>query len=250
MGAAVVRAYGLEDQDGSPREARDRRAVPGEIVAHWRSAALFPMSTFFYAVAVRSWSRSARSTGRSGASRSARCRRSCSWPTCSCTSFTDLPEIYAETQTAIAGWRKILAVLDLPIEIVEPEPGRRAPAGAAAGPHDRGVDYAYRDGRPGAARHSVEVERRGARGDRRRDRRVGRPRSRSCSPGSPTRRRGTSRSAGVDLRDVSPTSRRSADPDGPAGRVPVRHDRPRERAVRQADGAATGTSRPRSRSWA
>ncbi len=30
MGAAVVRAYGLEGPDGSPAEARDRRTVPGD----------------------------------------------------------------------------------------------------------------------------------------------------------------------------------------------------------------------------
>ena len=38
--------------------------------------------------------------------------------------FMDLPEIYSETQTAIAGWRKILAVLDLPVDVVEPDEGR------------------------------------------------------------------------------------------------------------------------------
>ena len=44
--------------------------------------------------------------------------------------FTDLPEVYSETQTAIAGWRKILAVLDLPVEVVEPADGVELPRGA------------------------------------------------------------------------------------------------------------------------
>jgi putative ABC transport system ATP-binding protein len=59
--------------------------------------------------------------------------------------FTDLPEIYGETQTAIAGWRKILAVLDIPIEVVEPEPGIDLPAGALSVEADE-VRYAYREG--------------------------------------------------------------------------------------------------------
>ena len=47
--------------------------------------------------------------------------------------FTDLPEIYSETQTAIAGWRKILAVLDLPVDVVEPANGVRAPGRSPVG---------------------------------------------------------------------------------------------------------------------
>jgi ABC-type multidrug transport system fused ATPase/permease subunit len=59
--------------------------------------------------------------------------------------FTDLPEIYAETQTAIAGWRKILALLELPVEIAEPSPGVALGAGALA-VHADGVSYRYADG--------------------------------------------------------------------------------------------------------
>jgi ATP-binding cassette, subfamily B, bacterial len=59
--------------------------------------------------------------------------------------FTDLPEVYAETQNAIAGWRKILAVLDLPVEIVEPDPGVTLPRGALS-VEARDVHYRYRTG--------------------------------------------------------------------------------------------------------
>ena len=65
--------------------------------------------------------------------------------------FTDLPEIYSETQTAIAGWRKVLAVLDLPVEIVEPVPGVELPAGALS-VHAEDVEYRYREGGRGPAR--------------------------------------------------------------------------------------------------
>ena len=52
MGAAVVRAYGLEERtDRRVKRAIDER-YRATIVAHWRSAALFPIATFFYAIAV------------------------------------------------------------------------------------------------------------------------------------------------------------------------------------------------------
>ena len=58
--------------------------------------------------------------------------------------FTDLPEVYSETQTAIAGWRKILAVLDLPVEIVEPAAGVELPRGALRCEADD-VRFSYRE---------------------------------------------------------------------------------------------------------
>ena len=66
--------------------------------------------------------------------------------------FTDLPEVYAETQTAIAGWRKILAVLDMPVEIVEPTAGVELPRGALS-VEARRPAVLLPGGRRGAARH-------------------------------------------------------------------------------------------------
>jgi len=70
--------------------------------------------------------------------------------------FMDLPEIYADTQTAIAGWRKILTVLDLPIEIVEPVDGVELPKGALS-LRATEVDYAYREGGPVLQGISIDV---------------------------------------------------------------------------------------------
>ena len=47
----------------------------------------------------------------------------------------EFTEILDETQTAVSGWRRVLDLLDTPIDIVEPDPGRRAAAGPAV---DRG----------------------------------------------------------------------------------------------------------------
>jgi putative ABC transport system ATP-binding protein len=60
--------------------------------------------------------------------------------------FTDLPEVYADTQTAIAGWRKILALLELPVEVVEPSPGTPVPTDRALEVRVEGVTYRYADG--------------------------------------------------------------------------------------------------------
>jgi putative ABC transport system ATP-binding protein len=59
--------------------------------------------------------------------------------------FTDLPEVYSETQNAIAAWRKILAVNDMAIEIVEPVDGIELPRGALS-VQAKDVRFSYREG--------------------------------------------------------------------------------------------------------
>ncbi|MBI2710582.1 MAG: ABC transporter ATP-binding protein [Actinobacteria bacterium] len=63
--------------------------------------------------------------------------------------ISEITEVLDMTQSAIAGWRKVLAVLDLPIEVVEPVPGagRPLPSGSLDIRVEH-VDFAYRDGRP------------------------------------------------------------------------------------------------------
>jgi putative ABC transport system ATP-binding protein len=66
----------------------------------------------------------------------------------------ELGEILDQTQTALAGWRKVLDVLDVPIDVVEPEPGVDLPEGSA----DVSVEslsFAYRDG--GVVLRDVDV---------------------------------------------------------------------------------------------
>ncbi|MFM8998601.1 MAG: ABC transporter ATP-binding protein, partial [Actinomycetota bacterium] len=70
--------------------------------------------------------------------------------------FTDLPEIYGETQSAISGWRKILSLLAIPVEIVEPDPGVALPADTALPLRAEDVTYGYGDGDP--VLHGVSVD--------------------------------------------------------------------------------------------
>jgi putative ABC transport system ATP-binding protein len=61
--------------------------------------------------------------------------------------IAELSEILDQTQTALAGWRKVLGVLATPLDVPEPVAGRELPAGALD-VHASGVGFAYRDGVP------------------------------------------------------------------------------------------------------
>jgi ATP-binding cassette subfamily B protein len=157
MGAAVVRAYGLEDRtDRRVKRAIDER-YRATVAAHWRSAALFPISTLFYAIAVSVIVALGAAFGRDWGLTFGRVSAFIFLSDVFLHVFTDLPEIYSDTQTAIAGWRKILTVIDLPIEIVEPEGGIELPAGPIA-VRTTELEYSYREGGPVLRGISVQVD--------------------------------------------------------------------------------------------
>lgn len=58
--------------------------------------------------------------------------------------IADLAETLDQTQTAAAGWRKILDLLDHPIDIVEPDDGAHLPSGPI-GIEAAGLYFSYRD---------------------------------------------------------------------------------------------------------
>jgi ATP-binding cassette subfamily B protein len=154
MGAAVVRAYGLDEQTfGRVRGAIDRR-YQAEVVAHLRAATLFPLSTVFYALAVSIVVVLGAGFGPGWGLTFGRVTAFLFLADAFLHVFTDLPEIYSETQTAIAGWRKVLAVLDLPVEIVEPTPGVELPSGALS-VRAEDVEYGYREG--GRVLHGISL---------------------------------------------------------------------------------------------
>jgi ATP-binding cassette, subfamily B, bacterial len=57
--------------------------------------------------------------------------------------IAELSEVLDQTQNAAAGARKVLGTLDIPIDVVDPDPGIDLPAGAL-GVRADGVDFAYR----------------------------------------------------------------------------------------------------------
>jgi putative ABC transport system ATP-binding protein len=145
MGAAVVRAYGLDEETHAKvRHAIDER-YRAEVVAHFRAATLWPMSTIFYAVALAVVIALGALFGPEWGLTFGAVTAFLFLADVFLSVFTDLPEIYSETQTAIAGWRKILAVLDTPIDVIEPTEGVTL-AGGALAVTARDVRYTYREG--------------------------------------------------------------------------------------------------------
>jgi ATP-binding cassette subfamily B protein len=145
MGAAVVRAYGLDEHtDRKVKLAIDQR-YRAEVLAHFRAATLWPMSSVFYALSLSVVVALGGLYGPDWGLTIGEVTAFLFLADVFLHVFTDLPEVYAETQTAIAGWRKILAVLDLPIEIVEPVDGVALPHGALSVKADD-VHFSYREG--------------------------------------------------------------------------------------------------------
>jgi ATP-binding cassette, subfamily B, bacterial len=145
MGAAVVRAYGLEDQTHEKVRHAIGERYRAEVLAHFRAATLWPLSSVFYGVALSIVVLLGAFFGPSWGLTFGRVSAFLFLADVFLHVFTDLPEIYSETQQAIAGWRKVLAVLDLPVEVVEPEHGVQLPGGALT-VEAREVKYRYREG--------------------------------------------------------------------------------------------------------
>ncbi|MGH2590834.1 MAG: ABC transporter ATP-binding protein [Actinomycetota bacterium] len=145
MGADVVRAYGLEQRI----DARVKRSIHNRyrahVLAHLRTARLWPMGTIFWGLAVSVVILVGASFGPGWGLTFGTVSAFLFLADLFLHPFTDLPEIYAETQTAIAGWRKILALLELPVEIDEPAPGVALGDGALD-VRAEGVSYRYGDG--------------------------------------------------------------------------------------------------------
>jgi ATP-binding cassette subfamily B protein len=145
MGAAVVRAYGLDEHtDRKVKRAIDQR-YRAEVLAHFRAATLWPLSSVFYALSLSVVVVLGAFFGRSWGLTFGEVTAFLFLADVFLHVFTDLPEVYSETQNAIAAWRKILAIHDMPIEIVEPDPGVELPHGALS-VEARDVRFSYREG--------------------------------------------------------------------------------------------------------
>jgi ABC-type multidrug transport system fused ATPase/permease subunit len=153
-GSAVVRAYGLEDR--TRRRMRD--AMADQYRAHLRAglffALLFPLGDIFGAFALAGVAVVGSVHGDALGVSSGELVAFLFLVNLLLMPVSELSEVFDQTQTAIAGWRKILTVLDMPVEVEDPEPGTDLPAGPL-GLELRGVSFAYRGGEP--VLHHVDV---------------------------------------------------------------------------------------------
>ena len=156
MGAPVVRAYGLQP--------RVRRRLDETIGAQYRAETraaryvtlLFPMSDVFGGLALAAVLGIGAWWG-PGWGLDAGSLVACLFlVNLALLPIAELGEILDQTQTAVAGWRKVLDVLDLPVEVVEPDPGVQLPAGAV-GVVARDVGFAYRGGAPVLVDVTVDI---------------------------------------------------------------------------------------------
>jgi putative ABC transport system ATP-binding protein len=141
-----VRAYGLDERMDRRLKAAIRRQYEAQMRAMRFQAMVFPSAHFFGALT-------------SGAVVLAGVALGSSWNLTAgklvaflflvnilMYPLAEMAENFDQTQTAIAGWRKILAVMDLRSEVVEPSPGVRLPRGPL-GIVARDVSYSYADGK-------------------------------------------------------------------------------------------------------
>ncbi len=153
-GAPVVRAYGLE----SRTRHRLRSAMRHQYRAHLRAAVyfalLFPLGDIFGSIALASVAGVGAIHGAALHVSPGELVAFLFLVNLLLNPVAELSEVFDQTQTAIAGWRKILTVLAMPVDIVDPEPGRSLAAGPL-GIEARGVSFRYRTGPP--VLHDIDV---------------------------------------------------------------------------------------------
>jgi ATP-binding cassette, subfamily B, bacterial len=157
MGAAVVRAYGLEDEMDSRVKRAIARRYRAQMSAHLRSTALYPVANVVSALVVAAVVIVGATFGPQWGLSVGRVVAFLFLVNLFLDPLLDLPEIFTDTQTAIAGWRKVLGVIDLPVEISEPTPGVPLSAGPLAVAVE-GVEFSYRGGGPVLRGIDVAIE--------------------------------------------------------------------------------------------
>ena len=155
MGAAVVRAYGIE---GRTRE-RLHRSIDLAYRARMRAAkyfaVIFPVGDLFGAIALAVVAGMGAWNAESWGLEAGTLVAALFLVSLTMNPISELGEILDQTQTALAGWRKVLDVLDTPVEIIEPEHGAEVPHGALS-VRTVGLEFAYRTG--GRVLHGIDVE--------------------------------------------------------------------------------------------
>ncbi|HEY2998893.1 MAG TPA: ABC transporter ATP-binding protein [Acidimicrobiales bacterium] len=207
-GAPLVQAYGLEDRARGRLAGAIDRQYRAYLTAARYFAVMFPLGDMFGAVALAAVSAAGVVWGPGWGLEVGEVVAFIFLINLLLTPLAELSEILDQTQTALAGWRKVLGVLATPVDVPEPADGRALPRGPLP-VEVHGLGFAYRDGPPVLC--DVDVALRAGRSVAI----VGETGSGKttfasllCRLADPTV--GTIRIGGVDLRDVDPAERRRA----------------------------------------
>jgi ATP-binding cassette subfamily B protein len=145
MGAAVVRAYGLEERTNRRLKEAIRRRYKAEMYGARFQATIFPMADLFGAAAVASVLAVGVTFGPRWGLSFGDLVAFFFLASLFVQPLSELSETFDLTQTAIAGWRKVLGVLEIPVDLVEPLPGTDLPDRALS-VRTEGLEFAYQDG--------------------------------------------------------------------------------------------------------
>jgi len=156
MGAAVVRAYGLEGRSRRRLATAIGEQYQAERRALWFVTASFTASDLAGAVVTAVVVAVGVVAGPGWGLDTGSLVAALFLVTLIVGPVTELNEILDQTQTAVAGWRKVLNVLDTPVEVVEPDVGTPLPAGPLSVRVDD-VWFAYRTGPPVLRGISVDI---------------------------------------------------------------------------------------------
>ena len=145
MGAAVVRAYGQERRTNENLKRAIWRRYKAEMHAAKYMASVFPMADLFGAAAVAAAIGLGAWLGPEWNLSLGRLVAFIFLVSMFVQPLAELSETLENTQTAIAGWRKVLGLLDIPVDLEEPSPGEPLPDGALS-VRAEDLQFAYRDG--------------------------------------------------------------------------------------------------------
>ena len=147
MGADVVRAYGLDERIDRRLKGAIDRQYRAQMRAMKFQAMVFPSGNFFGAVAMGAVVAVGVLLGPSWGLSAGRLVAFMFLVNLLTFPLAEMAENFDQTQTAIAGWRKVLAVLDIPRGLEEPSPGVSLPEGELS-IAARGVEFSYTGGPP------------------------------------------------------------------------------------------------------
>lgn len=156
QGAAPIRAYGMQRRASHRLDAAIQRQFRAEIGAAKWFALMFPLGDAFGGMALAAvtmigvWWGPEWGLNAGGLIACLFLVQLILGP------IGELGEILDQTQTAIAGWSKVLDLLDTPITLVEPEDGRALMAGPLA-VTATGVGFTYRTGGPVLVDVDIEI---------------------------------------------------------------------------------------------
>ncbi len=143
--APVIRSYGYEESVRSKLENANQSQFRRQIRAHKFFALLAPVMDTFSAMAIAGVIAAGSFIGPDIGLTSGEMIAFVFLTTILIAPIWELGEVLDQTQTALAGWWKILSVLDVPIEIVEPEKGKQLQRGALD-IRVENLDFSYRTG--------------------------------------------------------------------------------------------------------